>query len=366
MKNYSRNDGITTVRTFSHVQKITVQGTSPRGPNGKIIQRPNNLAFTRQHFRYGRFAKPPFVSAATAAHNYGEITASSVEGNTLGTKARAECINQVIAELRSIHVNALDIFRTRRETADMAATAARRLAQGYNLLRKRKFRKFCDLFGMSYKKPKRKDSSTPELWLEYSYGWAPLISDVHTALTNSLKVPQVYFRKVVRFEEPIAYKRNESYVRTSQQGTLKARAVYQGWVSCDPNVIQALSQYGITNPSVTMWEALPFSFVVDWFTPVGSYLESLGTFPGIEVINPSLTTTVHEESSILFRKRDSTSDPWSSADSATYYSSTRSKNRVTSVDLVFTYPSVTDSAKVGLKRFSYALSLLAATFARKK
>lgn len=33
-----------------------------------------------------------------------------------------------------------------------------------------------------------------------------------------------------------------------------------------------------------MWEVLPFSFVVDWFLPIGPYLEALSTYQGLSFV----------------------------------------------------------------------------------
>jgi hypothetical protein len=42
-----------------------------------------------------------------------------------------------------------------------------------------------------------------------------------------------------------------------------------------------LGQTGFTNPINLLWEILPFSFVVDWFTGIGPYLESLSAWDGL-------------------------------------------------------------------------------------
>jgi hypothetical protein len=38
-----------------------------------------------------------------------------------------------------------------------------------------------------------------------------------------------------------------------------------------------------------MWEILPFSFVADWFLPIGPYLESLTAFHGLDFVSGSKT-----------------------------------------------------------------------------
>lgn len=49
-----------------------------------------------------------------------------------------------------------------------------------------------------------------------------------------------------------------------------------------PNVqfLSALGSLGLTNPLDVAWEVLPFSFVVDWFIPIGNWLNVLDAMHG--------------------------------------------------------------------------------------
>jgi len=49
------------------------------------------------------------------------------------------------------------------------------------------------------------------------------------------------------------------------------------------------AQTGFTNPINLAWEILPFSFVVDWFLPIGPYLEAFTAFDGLEFVDGSQT-----------------------------------------------------------------------------
>jgi hypothetical protein len=46
---------------------------------------------------------------------------------------------------------------------------------------------------------------------------------------------------------------------------------------------------GLTNPASWVWEAIPFSFVVDWFANVGQVLGSITDLYGVILVNPSTT-----------------------------------------------------------------------------
>jgi hypothetical protein len=50
-----------------------------------------------------------------------------------------------------------------------------------------------------------------------------------------------------------------------------------------------LAQTGFTNPVNLVWEIIPFSFVVDWFIPIGPYLETLSSWDGLVFLDGSKT-----------------------------------------------------------------------------
>jgi hypothetical protein len=53
-------------------------------------------------------------------------------------------------------------------------------------------------------------------------------------------------------------------------------------------------ELGITNPALVAWELVPFSFVADWFLPIGNFLGFLDATLGLEFVSGYQTT---------FRKR---------------------------------------------------------------
>ena len=70
---------------------------------------------------------------------------------------------------------------------------------------------------------------------------------------------------------------------------------------CDleDNAISSLttsaSQIGLTNPALLAWDVLPFSFVVDWFLPLGGYLSSLDSMLGIQFKHTVVATKYEAE-----------------------------------------------------------------------
>lgn len=121
--------------------------------------------------------------------------------------------------------------------------------------------------------------------LELQYGWKPLLTDVRDAATflaHQLNAPytanyRVGVRKEQRFSRtslwscyygPTLGYRNES--ATSKSTKTHARHLIARIKESDlPTLPYAL---GLADPEVVLWELVPFSFVWDWFQPIGPYL----------------------------------------------------------------------------------------------
>lgn len=130
-------------------------------------------------------------------------------------------------------------------------------------------------------------------YLEYSYGWAPLFSDVHSSIAVLTSDPG---------EHPIRGSASESWqdvylnVGSDSQGSWSVRSVNfcNLKVTCrasvrvtNPNLFLA-SSLGLIDPALP-WKLLPFSFVVDWFVNVEQVMGSMTTWLGAQLSNPHYT-----------------------------------------------------------------------------
>lgn len=53
--------------------------------------------------------------------------------------------------------------------------------------------------------------------------------------------------------------------------------------------LASLSKLGLANPAEVVWELVPFSFVLDWFLPVGDWLSTLDAAVGYEFLDGCCT-----------------------------------------------------------------------------
>lgn len=129
----------------------------------------------------------------------------------------------------------------------------------------------------------RNGKKAAKRWLEYIYGWVPTLSDVYglSELMGQKLIDGYYpHARVSRsFTDSSAYKLD--YNRVSVNRNLDGKMGLKCTYRVDSEGLRLLSQSGFTNPLLTAWELVPYSFVVDQVVGIGDYLASLDALVGI-------------------------------------------------------------------------------------
>lgn len=138
-----------------------------------------------------------------------------------------------------------------------------------------------------------RDSGT--LWLEYWFGWAPLLNDVYAAAqVLSDKTPEHHFRNVFRGTgtEHWVYRRHKAWATGFEEDRFTAKFAMSAQATITPKSPNKdlANRLGVTNPALIAWEVVPFSWLVDWVIPVGRFLESYTDFIGVSVTNPIISS----------------------------------------------------------------------------
>ncbi len=116
-----------------------------------------------------------------------------------------------------------------------------------------------------------------DAFLEYQFGWAPLVGDVSNAmktLTGGLPSFRVSGAGTV---SRVYNTGNIDRVSWTSGTTIHARV--KGF---DPNIAFA-NQLGLVNPAFVAWELAPFSFVLDYFVNVGDWLNGFTDLLGYDL-----------------------------------------------------------------------------------
>jgi hypothetical protein len=167
-----------------------------------------------------------------------------------------------------------------REALSTIADGAKRITRAAKKLRKG------DLLGaartfVNGKRPKGKNISRSEVtedwfasnWLQLQYGWIPLVKDCfaaakHLAFMQNRPTVKVYrsaYMKGGRDNKPVSP--SPSYV-------LSGQSIRMGSVKAIITHINEAALAGLEDPLSLAWEKLPYSFVADWFIPIGNYLSA--------------------------------------------------------------------------------------------
>jgi hypothetical protein len=127
-------------------------------------------------------------------------------------------------------------------------------------------------------RPVRSLADASRTWLELQYGWKPLLADVHEAMRA---VENIYVRKKPFVTSSVSNRKynidigdpNAYMIPASISETCKMKYRFYEPIS------NSVASLGLTDPYSVVWEAVPFSFVVDWFIPIGAFLTAANQAP---------------------------------------------------------------------------------------
>lgn len=107
-------------------------------------------------------------------------------------------------------------------------------------------------------------------WLELYLGWSPMISDIYAAAELIKPMKKTNLIKTKR--RPGKAEAHAAGGTPLGDSKVQYHARIVAEMVSEPTIYQRL---GLTNPADVAWEAIPFSFVVDYFVPIGTYIATL-------------------------------------------------------------------------------------------
>lgn len=226
---------------------------------------------------YGNATARSFVSGP---QNFGGTYASAPTFPG-GLAAQAEV--GALKKLSDIKIDIPVTIAERRQTANMLYDSCARIGRAFGFFRRRKFKRAMQELGLTSLAGPR------DHWLAYRYGWTPLLSDVYSAMEL---IQEKDIESPKRLRTHVTCERKEEPVTsfTTYGSYYKLFEVERTWHRCfvrfdfgpPPeymSTLKTLDEFGVLNPARVAWELMPYSFVIDWFIPVGDWLSSLGLVP---------------------------------------------------------------------------------------
>lgn len=202
---------------------------------------------------------------------------------------------------------------------DTVATAARRIAAGVMAFRKKDPSGWLKVVSTQTGRLARdKWCEIPSLWLELQYGWRPLMQDVfgaihHLGRSDRYKVPYLVAKahKQSISSTVINYPMYGGPGNVFQSGGSPSNDVrfedtQDVWVQLVYGItsprLAEISSLGLLNPAEIVWEVTPYSFVVDWFLPIGPWLSSLTGDIGFSFVTGSRSSMAKRRAVGVTRK----------------------------------------------------------------
>lgn len=139
-------------------------------------------------------------------------------------------------------------------------------------------RRFNDRYGVN------PTATAANYWLQYQYGWKPLLNDVKNgaeALAEAVSRNGDSMTKSVYASSRLVYDQvwTDFSLGVSPHvlGNIRAHVNISRKAKWrfKPNAADLPGLFGLVNPLEVAWEIVPFSFVADWFLPIGGYLSAL-------------------------------------------------------------------------------------------
>lgn len=239
------------------------------------------------------------------------------------TGAQSLAIQRLLSELSLTRGSAAVTIAEVGRTAQMIGDTAIKLATAFRHLKKGKIQKFSETLGITVSTRKQgllrsrylrqkadvrgdKLQFAANTWLEFSYGWKPLINDVYTQCEN---LANYLTEKSSAVREAKGSAKSELITRkvtsggpgtwiTTRNASHRSRFRYVVRYTVPEGSNSIANVFGLTNPMIVAWELIPFSFVADWFLPVGNYLESLTATQGLVFHSGTLTIKQRAEISV--------------------------------------------------------------------
>lgn len=204
------------------------------------------------------------------------------------------CLVKALNRVKSQDVHLGNFFAEGQKTVDMVGLRARQIGDQVFNWRRRNPASQWELVRQWQRGnlPRYLWCKIPSSWLELQYGWIPLMSDLYGGLNHlyrrsRFQIPYVTGKAQQGGEDILTQNCNavedgfSTVLKFRQQQVVRIGLFYQ----ISNPVLAELSSLGLINPLEIVWELTRYSFVVDWFIPIGSWLSALTADAGMTFIS---------------------------------------------------------------------------------
>lgn len=211
----------------------------------------------------------------------------------LSSNMRNRLITECILKVGDRKANYGESLAEGRKTLSHLAQTSIRVLKAYKALKRGDFGRFVkELTG---KRRKAKPGQTPaNLWLEYQYAWMPLLNDIYdtyNVLKDGIDRKSLILKGIRQLTDNADYRDNRPYWwDLTGKCTVRHRCIL--FYRLTNSTADSFYQLGLINPVEVAWAIVPYSFVVDWFLPIGNVLEAYTALQGLTFVDGAITSKV--------------------------------------------------------------------------
>lgn len=237
------------------------------------------------------------LAYCTAPGNYQYVGTSVITIQSVSSQVTSADISRLNGRLREAvagsQFNPAIFLAEGKQSLDMITNAAARIAKAIKAIKRGRPDQAARAFvnhwpgkdkSLSAWRSRRQTAS--QQWLELQYGWMPLVEDAYTGaqfLAHQFSMPlQHVVRSRIKVPAYVSTSTQFAFASLNAQTRIAIKAILR-----EVNV-PALT--GLTNPAAVAWELVPWSFVIDWFIPIGNYLEDRGL---AQALKGTFVTSTH-------------------------------------------------------------------------
>lgn len=177
------------------------------------------------------------------------------------------------------------------QTVDLLSSNLLKLGRAAIALKRGQFATAARQLGARPRGTRLKTSDISGRWLELQYGWLPLLGDSFEAAKAFEAISNGPRSQTYRASSKKVSIGNGSQSKTIFDMPYTEELARHIQYECTEELGFA-RQLGLLDPLSVAWELLPWSFVVDWFIPIGSYLDLVNQIPSLK--GRFLTTEVRK------------------------------------------------------------------------
>lgn len=131
-----------------------------------------------------------------------------------------------------------------------------------------------------------------DYWLQWQYGWKPLIVDLRNAY-DAVGSAFENYDMLLHSKSGVQFEANNSTSgEYNESHTTTERCLTRIDARVNATRLRAASQLGLVNPLTIAWELTPFSFLLDWAMPIGNVLEATTAHCGLSFAGGSVSQTL--------------------------------------------------------------------------